>query len=118
MISALKDVMELAKKIGNIEIQQKLIEVQQQILDVQQQLTEVREENELLKKDNQRLLDASETEKNIVRHDNSFVTLSCDKSEIRYCSTCWDRDKKIIQLGRWHGGYKCGNSNCENIIGH
>jgi len=120
-MDALKNVLDIAKKVGNIEIQQSLIDVQQQILDIQSQMQELRVENEKLKDENSKLLDISEIAKKIERHSQSFVTLFDDETKIKYCSTCWDGDKKLIQLGSSIVPmieFKCSIKSCENTINY
>ena len=63
------------------------------IADIQLQITEIRKQDEALAKK----LDLSEK---IIRHsDGLYVTLKDDPDNIRYCSTCWGKDGKLVQIG-------------------
>lgn len=104
----LKDAIGLAKKIGNIEIQQCLIDVQQQLLDMQKEIDKLRDEKK-------RLVDTSGIEGRIERSPFTIITLSDDNSKVPYCSRCWDNDRKLVQLQALSDGfYQCLNTNCKN----
>lgn len=80
-----RDLIDEAKEQKNMELVDKLIEIKLEISDIQ-------EENNRLKKE-------LEQEKNIQRHpDGNYLTLIDDELNIEYCSTCWGKDRKLIQL--------------------
>lgn len=80
-----RDLIEEAREQKNIELVDKLIEIKLAI-------TELQEENQILKKQ-------LEQQCQTVRHnDGNYITLIDDPLQIRYCSTCWGNDKKLIQL--------------------
>lgn len=80
-----RDLIKEAKEQKNIELVDKLIEVKLAI-------SEIEDENQTLKKQ-------LEQQSQIVRHeDGNYITLMDDPLQIRYCSTCWGNDKKLIQL--------------------
>lgn len=80
-----RDLIEEAREQKNIGLVDKLIEVKLAI-------SELQEENQTLKK-------KLEQQNQIVRHDDgNYITLIDDPLQIRYCSTCWGNDNKLIQL--------------------
>ncbi|MCL2221465.1 MAG: hypothetical protein FWC20_04815 [Oscillospiraceae bacterium] len=118
-IDTVKEVLAIANKIGSIEIQQKLIDAQQQILDMQIEIEQLRENNMQLHLENKRLIDASELENRIKRHDVPIVTIIDDNDEIKYCASCWDRGKNLVQLSKMNIGsllYACTEKDCKNRI--
>jgi hypothetical protein len=105
----IKDAIGLAQKIDNHEIINKLADAQQHVLDMQNEMFKLRDENKKLK-------DISAIEKKIVRHNlSTIVTLNDDKEEIFFCSSCWDVDRKLVQIivGR-NEEIICPNKNCGN----
>jgi len=87
----IKDAILIAQKADNAPLVQALFDAQQQALDLQ-------EENAKLKEQVKELLDNKRLEKKIIRHERTIVTLKGDKQAIRYCSACWDRGRKLIQM--------------------
>lgn len=82
-----RDLIEEAREQKNIELVEKLIEVKLAI-------SEIQEENQALKKQ-------LEQQNQIMRHDDGmYITLKDDPLQIRYCSTCWGKDKTLIQLDK------------------
>ncbi|MBR3515807.1 MAG: hypothetical protein IKO10_05780 [Lachnospiraceae bacterium] len=80
-----RDLIEEAHKQKQLEMVDKLIEIKKAI-------SELDDENEQLKKK----LEIHDT---IERHmDGNYVTLKNENPKIRYCSTCWGNDNKLIQL--------------------
>lgn len=80
-----RDLIDEAKEQKNMELVDKLIEIKLKISDIE-------EENARLKK-------TLEQERNVERHlDGNYITLKDDELKIPYCSTCWGKDKKLIQL--------------------
>lgn len=97
----IRDCVSIAQKADNIPLVQKLIEAQKEIMDLM-------EENRKLKDE---LRKARETEclaERIVRHKYAFITLKDDDEKKVFCSYCWDKDKKLIQvqIGSY-GMYHC-----------
>lgn len=88
-----KDAISIAQKADNIDLIRKLLNVGQMALDLQN-------ENMELKKQIDELVAEQKFEENIVRHKQPYFTLKSDgeKSGIYYCSTCYGKDKKKIQM--------------------
>ena len=86
-----KDCVSIAQKADNIPLVEKLIDAQKQILDLMEENRELKE----------KLRDAKETEQiadRVVRHKDAFVTLKDDPDKKVFCSCCWDRERKLIQV--------------------
>ena len=97
----LKDCITVAKKANNLPLVEKLVDAQIQILDLVN-------ENDRLKRENQNLKDNEERLKDIERHVDPYITLKSDTEKIIYCSCCFDKDKKLIQVqANDDGRYVC-----------
>ncbi len=85
LYSLVRDLIEEAKKQKNLELVEKLIDVKTAISDLEDENKELKKQLELQQK--------------IVRHsDGTYITIEGDQKEIKYCSTCWGRDSKLIQI--------------------
>lgn len=115
--NGMKEVISIVQKLDNIDLQRKLVDLSSQILDMQEEIQKLRTVNCELNKN----IDISSK---IIRHKDTYVTLSDDKDNIIYCSNCWDTKKLLVQVktdgdGRFicpscnHIGYY--DRNCYNI---
>jgi hypothetical protein len=106
---AIKDVATIAQKADNIDLYKKLLDISSDALDLQNKVFELTEENKELRN----RLNEKEA---VIRHaDGLYITFASDNPEIRYCSTCWGKDNKRIQLNddgrcriceeRWHQSF-------------
>jgi len=86
-----KDTISLAKKANNLPLLEKIYDLEEKMFDLQQ-------ENQTLKDNIKELQKEKNTENDIVRHKDSYLTLKQDKQQIKYCTHCWDKEKKLIQL--------------------
>lgn len=87
-----KDAISIAQKADNIELYRRLLDLSAEALELQNQVNQLSQENQRLKKE-------LRVEQSVERHpEGLFITLSDDKSKIHYCSTCWGRNHKLIQL--------------------
>jgi len=69
------------------------------ILEVQRLAFELQRENDGLKEHIKKMQDNKELEELIERtKDGYYITFSNDTEKIRYCTPCWDSDRKLIQL--------------------
>lgn len=92
LYDSFKDVLNIAQKADNVELYRQLLDLSAEALELQSKVNSLTQENERLKKEMQE-------EKSIQRHtDGNYITLIGDEEEIRYCSTCWGNEKKLIQL--------------------
>ena len=106
---AIKDVAAIVQKADNIDLYKKLLDIGSDALDLQNKVFELTEENkELRNRLNER--------EAVIRHpDGLYITFANDANSIRYCSTCWGKDNKLIQLNnedrcqicaeRWHQSF-------------
>ena len=91
LYEGIKDVAKVIQKADNIDLYKKLLDLGSQALDMQNELFNAQKriqelETELQKKDK------------VIRHtDGLYITLE-GKEDIHYCSTCWGKQGKLIQL--------------------
>ena len=91
LFESIKDVAGIAQKADNIDLYRKLLDIESQALELQDDLSKAHREISRLK-------DELSVKKDIVRHeDGLYITLK-GNDDIRYCSTCWGADEKLIQL--------------------
>ena len=88
---ALKDVINIAKKAGNVELYRQLLDLSSQALDMQAEINRLTEENERLKKN-------ADIERKITRYEQPYITLNGENENILYCSTCWAKSNILIQV--------------------
>ncbi len=87
-----KDVIGIAQKADNIELYKQLLDLSAEALELQNKINELTQENRKLRQE-------VETNKTIVRHaDGDYITLADDELNIKYCSTCWGKNQKLIQI--------------------
>lgn len=108
LYDGIKDVAKVVQKADNIELYQKLLDLSAQALDMQNTIN-------LLTEENRRLKEYNEISRDIIRHSETYITLTNDKNDIKYCSYCWDAEHKLIQINEYSGGYfrcnRCGKRN-------
>ena len=103
---AFKDVLSVAQKSDNIDIYRK-------VLDLSAQAQELQNENNQLRAENEELKRIKNLEERIIRHEDTYITLSDDESNTMYCSRCWDAERKLVQVRCSENGYfHCVN--CKN----
>lgn len=105
LYSLVRDLIEEAREQKNLSLVEKLI-------DIKLAISELQDENETLKK-------KLELQDEIVRHtEENYITLKNDGLHIKYCSTCWGNEQKLIQLcpkDQYPSGYpQCPN--CFNAL--
>jgi transcription elongation factor Elf1 len=102
LYDALKDVAKVLQKADNIDLYSKLIDLSAQALELQNQIAELTKENSILKKE-------KEIDDDIERHyELLFMTRKSEQSEIKYCTHCWDSERKLIQVQIYGSGrFQC-----------
>lgn len=108
----LTDIVALAEKIKNNEIQKKILELQNTFYGLN-------EENQNLKEQIKSLEDLKEKESRIER-TNGLIAEYMDENgkKIKICTACWDKDKKIIQVEHLdRNNYYCKNCNNNSFFG-
>lgn len=93
----IKDALSLAQKADNADLIKQLLEIGQQALDLQAENSELRGRIRELE-------EIHSIEKEMIRADEPFFVLKRDGEESKkyYCSTCWGKEKKLIQM--WYDG--------------
>lgn len=91
LYEGIKDVASIAQKADNIQLYKQLLDLGAQALDMQDEIRKLKEENAELKKE-------KNLESKIIRHNQPYITLSDDENNLKYCATCWDNNRKIIQM--------------------
>lgn len=87
----IKDVASILQKTDNIELYGKLIELSVQAFEMQQQNIRLSERIIEIQK-------LKELESKVMRYDKVYVTIQTDIKEVKYCSHCWDSERKLIQI--------------------
>ena len=109
VLKNLKEIGELIRKYNNMEAVFQIIDVQQEILNMQNEIFQIRKENEELKS-------IKDIENRIIRHKgDTYITLKDDSNNILYCSRCWDKERKLVQLYEQYGQYVCKDKDCKNV---
>ena len=91
LYDGIKDVAKIVQQADNIELYRQLLDLGAQALDLQAENARLR--NELLEMKKEK-----EIESRIERHQQPYLTLIDDAPHLKYCATCWDRDRKLIQM--------------------
>ena len=88
-----KDISELVKKYNDQELYEKIVELREEIL-------EIRTENLRLLEENKALKDNSKIDEDLVRPDNSncYYRTGDTGQQQPFCMTCWDYDRKLVNL--------------------
>ena len=108
IVKTLKDAITFVQKSDNVDMLQKLTQVKQEVIDMEDQIYNLKAENRELK-ENQKMT------KNIERYQGStLITLKSDNPKIPYCSTCYGKDNKLIQLNI--KGDLCQCFNCKSYF--
>ena len=106
IIENLKTAVGLAKKIGSIEVQQKLIDVQGEALDLI-------DENRTLKERVAALAGELKTKKSLQFRNNFYWTMSDEGHEKGpFCSHCYDSGRNLIHLHAINNGQEFGCPAC------
>lgn len=95
---AFKDAISIAQKSDNIELYRQLLDLNAQALELQAEIARLTAENEQLKKND-------DIESKIIRYQQPYISLEGDNKNILYCSTCWAKNKILIQICCNDNGY-------------
>ena len=88
---AFKDAISIAQKSDNVELYRQLLDLSAQALELQAEIARLTAENEQLKKN-------ADIESKIIRYEQPYITLEGEPKNILYCSTCWAKNKVLIQV--------------------
>lgn len=108
LYEGIKDVAKVLQQADNIDLYRQLLDLSAQALDMQNMIYQLTIENAELKK-------KQDLEERIQRHQLLYLTLKDDADDFFYCSTCWDKDKKLIQMSKSHGVFFCPHCHQDGI---
>lgn len=109
LYDGIKDVAKVIQKADNVDLYRQLLDLCQQALDMQAEI-------ERLTKETRELRDAQELKTKIIRHDEPFITLEGHPDNEMYCSTCYAKERLLIQVQDFHNGYfRCPNCNTNGV---
>lgn len=100
ILENLKEVANVIQNIKNVDLHSKMIEISKQALDMQKEI-------EFLTKENNELKKKQDIESKIKRYDELYFTLDNDPDSVLYCTYCWDKEQKLIQVRKNHGEFAC-----------
>ena len=98
LYDGIKDVAKVIQKADNIDLYRQLLDLCQQALDMQAEI-------ERLTKENRELRNSQELQAKITRHPEPFVTLEGHPDSEMYCSTCYAKERVLIQVQDFHNGF-------------
>ncbi len=105
----LKDIALVLQKADNVDLYKQLIELSSQALDIQNQLVRLSQENQELKQ-------IRNIELDIERHELLYITRISEEHKYKYCTHCWDSERKIIQIDCGNmGKFRCPHCNTNGI---
>ena len=105
LYDGIKDVAKILQQADNIDLYRQLLDLSVQARDLQNEVAKLQQENVNLKKE-------LEIEDDIERYEKLFVTRKSDDTKIKYCSRCWDAERKLIQIDC----HDSGNFSCPHCI--
>lgn len=105
LLDKIKKGIDIYKKSDNIELQSDLVELSEKIQQMQETITSLQQENAELK-------EAQRITPKIITHSETFFTIEGQPDDRRYCTTCWEMRRKLIQLNCENGAYSCNE--CSN----
>jgi len=108
LYEGIKDVAKIVQQADNIELYRQLLDLCEQALEMQNKINQLSSENAELKK-------KQDLEERIQRHQLLYLTLKDDADDFFYCSTCWDKDKRLIQMRKYHGAFFCPHCHQDEI---
>jgi thymidine phosphorylase len=102
LFNEIKDVANVLQQAGNIDLYKQVLGLCEQALEMQNKIACLQNENDNLKKE-LKIKDDIERQDNF----NLFITLKNDNKKIKYCSHCWDAERKLIQIQCLYTGTSC-----------
>lgn len=104
IISKLKSGIEIIKKSDNFELLKELTELEEKVQKMQETIASLRRENAELESN-------QELSTRLIAHKETFLTLEGQPDSIKYCTTCWEMRRKLIQLNCENGAFSCNECN-------
>lgn len=98
-LDGVKNISKIVKQYNDLELNQQIIDLTQQALDLINENVRLTQENDELKK-------ANDLESKIIRHEQPFITIKDEATNVCYCAACWGNSKKLVQLNKtpWDNG--------------
>jgi hypothetical protein len=90
-LETLKGIAALVKKIGDIELNSKII-------DLQSEVYELLEENHKLRQEIESLKNEKEIENNLTVKGHFYFRKNENSEDGPFCTSCWDNSKKLIRV--------------------
>lgn len=106
--SGIRNVAEVVKKADNLELYATLLDLYEKALILQDENKELKEK--LIEK---KRIDS--IRRRIIRHEQPFITLKNDESQIYYCAHCWDSKSILIQVNTEQKSAEFTCPSCKNI---
>tara|TARA_R110002095_G_scaffold149654_1_gene129337 strand:+ start:1812 stop:2171 length:360 start_codon:yes stop_codon:yes gene_type:complete len=114
IVADAKEIAELIKKYNDQELYERIVNLRDEILDL-------REDNILLKETVKNLEVSLQTDRQLVRKGNVYL-LKDDVENERiedvdtpwFCMSCWDYDRKLVNVYKCDGGLKCNICSARN----
>ncbi len=91
LYDGIKDVAKIVQQADNVDLYRQLLDLSAQALELQAENARLKEENAELKK-------GRDYESRIQRHQQPYLTIVDESPVVYYCSVCWGKDKKLIQM--------------------
>jgi len=100
VVENMKDVADLIKKLGDIDLNRRILNLEEEVLDLSREKRRADEKVEELER-------ALNLKQNLLFEDNYYYIQRGDAKEGPYCSACWDRNKNLIRIHSGMFGYGC-----------
>jgi len=91
LYEGIKDVAKIVQQADNIDLYKMLLDLSAQALDMQAEIAALKKKNEELKTELFK-------KKSIIRHKGIYITLEDEHPGIVYCSSCYGKENKFIQM--------------------
>ena len=91
LYEGIKDLAKVVQQADNVDLYRQLLDLSAQALDMQAEIANLKSENETLR-------EALSKKKRITRHKGLYITLEDEPIGIVYCSSCYGKDNKFIQM--------------------
>ena len=103
LLDTAKEALKLAKKVGNIPLQQSIIDLQEQVLEMQEKhksaAQQLQEQAENLSQENTRLEEALNQHGDMKKaHGHLWELIKGEVNDGPFCITCWEIGHKKLSL--------------------
>jgi len=98
VIDTLKFIAGLVQKIGDIELNSKIIDLQQEVFSLLDENYRLKQEIEKLKHEIDELKKINEIESNLIMKGHFYYIKKGDSLDGMFCTACWDDRRKLIRV--------------------